>query len=114
MTLQTIEEIQMLSFTIILHAGNARSSSMEAISLAKQYRFDEARQKIEEASQEFTLAHHHQTKLLTAEANGDKTEITVILVHAQDHLMTAMTVKELANEMIDMYEKMKAIEEAAK
>lgn len=109
--MQTVEEIQMLSFSIILHAGNARSSSMEAIALAKNYEFEEARRKIEEANEEFTLAHHEQTKLLTAEANGEVNTVTVILIHAQDHLMTAMTVKELANEMIDMYEKMKTIEE---
>ena len=112
--MQTVEEIQMLSFTIILHAGNARSSSMEAITLAKSYEFEEAREKIEEANREFTAAHHHQTQLLTAEANGETNPVTVILVHAQDHLMTAMTVKELANEMIDMYEKMQTIEEGKK
>ncbi|MYL58009.1 PTS cellobiose transporter subunit IIA [Virgibacillus halodenitrificans] len=112
--MQTTEEIQMLSFTIILHAGNARSHAMEAISLAKTYQFDEARSKIEEAEKEFTEAHHQQTKLLQDEANGQANEVTVILVHAQDHLMTAMTVKDLANEMIDMYEKMQSMEEDKK
>jgi PTS system cellobiose-specific IIA component len=109
--MQSVEDIQMLAFQIILHAGNARSSSMEAIALAKNYDFVGAREKIEEAAVEFTEAHHHQTKLLTDEANGEVNTITVILIHAQDHLMTAMTVKELANEMIDMYEKMQSIEE---
>ena len=96
------EELQMLSFMIILHAGNARSFAMEAISLAKEYQFEEARSKIEEADKEFNEAHHVQTKLLQEEASGNKNEVTVILVHAQDHLMTAMTVKDLANEMIDI------------
>lgn len=111
---ETIEEIQMLSFTIILHAGNARSDAMEAIGLAKEYKFTEARSKIENADKEFAEAHHVQTKLLQDEANGKKNEITVILIHAQDHLMTAMTVKDLANEMIDMYEKMQTLEGEAK
>ncbi|ALS78431.1 MULTISPECIES: PTS lactose/cellobiose transporter subunit IIA [Planococcus] len=112
--MQTVEEIQMLSFTIILHAGNARSSSMEAIALAKNYKFDESRKKIAEAEEEFTIAHQQQTKLLQEEANGEVNLISVILVHAQDHLMTAITVKDLASEMIDMYEKMQMIEEAKK
>jgi cellobiose PTS system EIIA component len=107
---ETIEELQMLSFTIILHAGNARSHAMEAIALAKKYQFTAAREKIEEAEEAFTEAHHVQTKLLQDEAGGKKSDVSVILVHAQDHLMTAMTVKDLANEMIDMYEKMKQIE----
>ncbi|WP_099159440.1 PTS lactose/cellobiose transporter subunit IIA [Virgibacillus ndiopensis] len=109
--METAEDMQMLSFNIILHAGNARSSAMEAIALAKEYKFDDAREKIQEADQEFAKAHHGQTKLLQDEANGHKNDVTVILVHAQDHLMTAMTVKDLANEMIDMYEKMKRLED---
>ncbi len=107
----TLEEIQQLSFMIILHAGNARSAAMEAISLAKEFDFAAARDKIEEADQEFALAHGEQTKLLQNEASGEKNEVSVILVHAQDHLMTAMTVKDLANEMIDMYEKIKQMGE---
>lgn len=111
MTNEATEDMQLLSFNIILHAGNARSNAMEAITLAKEYKFDEARCKISEADKEFTEAHHSQTKLLQDEAEGKQNEVTVILVHAQDHLMTAMTVKDLANEMIEMYEKMKQLEE---
>lgn len=107
---QTNEEIQLLSFNIILHAGNARSSSMEAIWLAKEYKFEEAREKIAEADQEFVEAHKVQTKLLQEEASGNQIQVSVILVHSQDHLMTAMTVKELGNEMIDMYERMEKLE----
>ena len=106
----TLEEIQQLSFTIILHAGNARSASMEAIQLAKDYEFAAARAKIEEADEAFVQAHKEQTNLLQQEAQGERTEFSVILIHAQDHLMTAMTVKDLANEMIDMYEKMSQLE----
>ncbi|WP_188455024.1 PTS lactose/cellobiose transporter subunit IIA [Virgibacillus oceani] len=109
--MESTEDMQMLSFNIILHAGNARSNAMEAIALAKDYKFSEAREKIQSADQEFAEAHHVQTKLLQDEASGEKNDVTVILVHAQDHLMTAMTVKDLANEMIDMYEKMKSLEE---
>jgi len=107
---EATEELQLLSFTIILHAGNARSFAMEAIMHAKEYNFTEARSKIEEADKEFNEAHHIQTKLLQEEASGRKNQVTVILVHAQDHLMTAMAVKDLANEMIDMYERMKQLE----
>lgn len=108
---QSAEEIQLLSFNIILHAGNARSSSMEAIWLAKENKFAEAREKIAEADKEFVEAHKTQTKLLQDEASGNRIEVSVILVHSQDHLMTAMTMKELANEMIDMYERMQKMEE---
>ncbi|MUK89703.1 PTS cellobiose transporter subunit IIA [Ornithinibacillus sp. L9] len=107
---ETTEEMQMLSFNIILHAGNARSFAMEAIMLAKEYKFSEAREKISEAGKEFNEAHHIQTKLLQEEASGKQNQVSIILVHAQDHLMTSMAVKDLANEMIDMYIKMQQLE----
>lgn len=108
---ESTEEINMLSFNIILHAGNARSFAMEAIFLAKEAEFAEARQKIEEADKEFVEAHKVQTKLLQQEASGEPVNVSVILVHSQDHLMNAMTVKELANEMIEMYERITKLEE---
>ncbi len=108
---KTIEEIQRLSFKIILHAGNARSSAMEAITLAKKYQFTAAYEKISDAEEEFIKAHREQTGLIEMEVNGVKSDVSLMLIHAQDHLMTAMTVKDLAIEMIDMYNKMKYLEE---
>jgi PTS system cellobiose-specific IIA component len=99
---QTLEEI---SFQIILHAGNARSSSMEAIHLAKEGKFTEAGSKIKEATDEFLMAHHAQTKLLQKEMSGEGQTPTVLLIHAQDHLMTSMTVKEMAQEFVDLYQR---------
>ena len=39
------------------------------------------------------------------EAGGEKTDMTLLMVHAQDHLMNAMTVKDLAAELVEIYEK---------
>ena len=39
-----------------------------------------------------------------AEANGEKLDYSIIMVHAQDHLMTSMLAKELIEEMVKMYE----------
>lgn len=107
----TTEMLRKVSFNIILHAGNARSSAMEAIGSAKTYRFEEAQEKIEQANEQLIQAHRAQTNLLTDEVNGYESELSILLIHAQDHLMTAITVKDLANEMIEMYEKIKQVEE---
>lgn len=103
MTTPSLEEV---SFQIILHAGNARSSAMEAIYYAKNGKFDAANEKIKEADEAFVEAHHSQTQLLQSEATGEGQKPTVLLIHAQDHLMTAMTVKEMAQEFIDLYKRM--------
>jgi PTS system cellobiose-specific IIA component len=98
----TKEELYNLSFQLILHSGNARSLSMEAIFAAKEKKFTEAFAKLREADQEFIQAHQFQTHLIQAEAGGEEIELPIILVHAQDHLMTALTVKDLAQEIIEL------------
>lgn len=96
---------------IILHAGNARSSAFEAIAAAKRGESELAEAKLKEADTSFLEAHKLQTELLQEEARGTTNEMSVLLVHAQDHLMTAMTVKELAVEMIDMITRLNRLEE---
>nr|WP_117161084.1 PTS lactose/cellobiose transporter subunit IIA [Paraliobacillus sp. X-1268] len=90
---------------IIVNGGNARSNAMRAIAAAKQEKFEEANQFMELASEDLNKAHRIQTDLIQAEARGDKAEISLLMIHAQDHLMNAMTVKDLATEMIHMHEK---------
>jgi PTS system cellobiose-specific IIA component len=79
---------------------------MEAINEAKMENFDEAKRKITESDEELILAHKFQTKLIQGEARGESFDIPIILVHAQDHLMTAITLKELANEIIEVRQDM--------
>ncbi|AOH54425.1 PTS cellobiose transporter subunit IIA [Peribacillus muralis] len=98
------EELYQLSFQLILYSGNARSFAMEAMQEAKKRNFESARSKIAESESELLQAHKYQTQLIHAEAGGDHFELPILLVHAQDHLMTAMTLKDLAIEMIDLRE----------
>ncbi len=80
---------------------------MEAIAAAKQGRFSEAREKLQQAGEELNQAHHIQTSLIQEEVKGVKREISLLMVHAQDHLMNAITVKDLATELVDLYEYLK-------
>jgi len=96
-------------FSIILHGGNGKSAAFEAIAAAKQGDFFKARKKLEEAADELAQAHHIQTKLIQSEAKGEKQEVSLLMVHAQDHLMTAMTMKDLAAELVDLYERTESL-----
>lgn len=91
---------------LIMHGGDAKSSSMEAIYAAKEGKFDEAEQKIADADEALGNAHKSQTALLTREASGDSVELSLLLVHGQDHLMNAITFKDLAVEIIDIHRKL--------
>ena len=98
-----MEENNELVMNLIINAGNAKSSAMEAVQSAKKYDFETANEKIKSANAQINKAHNTQTDLLTAEANGDYTEITLLMVHAQDHLMTTLTILDLAKELVDVY-----------
>ena len=60
---------------------------------------------MELASEEISATHRIQTDLIQEEARGNHAEISLLLVHAQDHLMNAITVKELAEEFITLHKR---------
>ncbi len=99
------EELQVTAFEIILHSGTARTAIHEAFSAMREGRFDEANEKLEFANSEILEAHHAQTKLLQDYASGVEIKIEIIMVHAQDHLMTTMTLLEVAREMLALHQK---------
>ncbi len=91
---------------LIVNAGNAKSDAMEAIQAAKNGGFEEADEKLKAAEAALVEAHHAQTKLLTAETNGEALTITLLTIHSQDHLMTSITFNDLAKEVIDVYRRL--------
>jgi PTS system cellobiose-specific IIA component len=101
MEILSMEQIVM---ELVVNGGNARSKAMSAIKAAKGGDFELAKEKIKEANEALNKAHDFQTKLIQKEASGESVEISLLMVHAQDHLMNAMTVRDLAKEMVSMYE----------
>lgn len=91
---------------IIVNGGNARSLAMEAVMLAKKGDIAGARDSLLKSADELGNAHRIQTELIQNEAAGKRTEVSLLMVHAQDHLMNAITVRDLAKEIVDIYEKM--------
>lgn len=91
--------------SLIMHSGEARSKCMEAINLAKQGDFENARKMLEKADEELGYAHNTQTSLIQGEAACKKIEFSLLLTHGEDHLMTTMTLKDLAAEIVDIHEK---------
>lgn len=90
---------------IIINAGQSRSLCYEALRHAKNGEFVEAEGLLKEAQQFANQAHLVQTQLIEADEGTGKTKMTLIMVHAQDHLMTSMLAKELVIELIDLHKK---------
>jgi cellobiose PTS system EIIA component len=96
--------LEQIVMELIVNGGDARSKAMHAIKAAKKGDMNLAKQKINEANEALNKAHEIQTSLIQNEAAGDHIQVTLLMVHAQDHLMNAMTIRDLVQEMIDMYE----------
>ncbi|MGB9779825.1 MAG: PTS lactose/cellobiose transporter subunit IIA [Caldanaerobacter sp.] len=96
-------DLEQIVFTIISRAGNARSNAFEALKYAKEGDFKKAEECLKKAGEELLEAHHVQTDMIHKEAAGEKQEVTLLLVHAEDHLMNAILAKELITEMIELY-----------
>ncbi|WNS46344.1 PTS lactose/cellobiose transporter subunit IIA [Paenibacillus sp. MMS20-IR301] len=99
---------------IIASSGEARSLSLKAVRTARTGNIEEAEEMIKNAKLSLTKAHKVQTGLIQAEGRGEKTEITLLMIHAQDHLMNALTVRELAVELIEEVKERKALEQQLK
>lgn len=99
---------EMIVMNIIINAGEAKGYMYEALSKAKEGNFDEVDSLIEKAEEALGKAHDIQTSLLTREASGDSIKVSILFVHAQDHLMTCMSEKNLITEIIEFRKEMRA------
>lgn len=81
-------EIVTLSMNIILISGDARQLIDEAYDCVDQSEFEKADNKIREARGLLAKAHGLQTDLIQSESDGCLRQHPLILIHAQDSLMT--------------------------
>lgn len=94
------------SFGIIASSGEARSKAFEALQLAKEEKFSEAASLMEESRKAGLAAHAIQTQLLSEAAAGKDQSLDILLVHAQDHLMTSILAQEMIEEIISVREEL--------
>lgn len=99
------EELLEIIMGLIMNGGDAKSNSMEAIYAAKEEKFEEAAEKLKAADEALNRAHNSQTSMLTKEAAGERVDVSLLMVHAQDHLMNAITFRDLAGEVVDIHKK---------
>lgn len=90
---------------IIVNAGQSRSLCFEALHAARQGNFDEAKNLLREADGYSRQAHRMQTKLIEQDAGEAKQPMTLIMVHAQDHLMNSLLARELCEETLHLYQR---------
>lgn len=101
-----MEGIELIAFQIIASVGSARSSYIEAIQEAKRGNFEEAEALIKAGDEDFNKGHHAHVSLIQKEAGEEQVDLKLLLIHAEDQLMSAEGFKVIAQEFIDVYERL--------
>lgn len=98
-----MEGLELICFEMIATNGSARSYFLEALEAAKRRDFIEADKLMEEGDKMLVEGHHAHGRLLEKEAGEDKVKVDLLLVHAEDQMMSAETFKIMASQFIDLY-----------
>lgn len=96
--------IEQIAMNLISKAGVGRSMAMEAVHCARMGQFEQAKECLQKSDASLLEGHEVHTQLLVAEANNSKPEFSILLVHSLEHLMNAMTVRDIAEEFVMLYE----------
>ena len=99
MVSETIEITPKDIFGLIALSGDAKASYHHAMLLMQEGKAEEA---VKAGDATLKEAHAIQTKFVTLEAQGKTATVGVLMVHAQDHLMNTILVKEMLGYMMNM------------
>lgn len=100
------EDLEMMCFQIITYVGTARSCYINAIQSAKSGDYKEAQRLIDEGEKAFSQGHESHGALIAMDARGELSGGGMILMHAEDQLMSAEGFRIIAAEFIDLYKKL--------
>ncbi|EUJ28661.1 Oligo-beta-mannoside-specific phosphotransferase enzyme IIA component [Listeria grayi] len=100
-----MNELEMIIFNMISEVGSARSSYLEGLRAAREGDFEEAEAKLKEGNENLNNGHHVHHGLIQKEASGETIEFKLLLIHAEDLLITTETLKELVAEFVHVYRK---------
>ncbi|MFT6925922.1 MAG: PTS system cellobiose-specific IIA component [Psychromonas sp.] len=103
-----LEDLEETVMELIINAGESRSCAMQALYAAKAGKWDEVDGLLAESTAAAKRAHVVQTQLIGADEGTGKVPVNLIMVHAQDHIMTSMLARELIEELIEVHRKLQA------
>ncbi|WP_342275580.1 PTS lactose/cellobiose transporter subunit IIA [Spiroplasma endosymbiont of Cantharis lateralis] len=92
-----------ISMEMISCIGTSKSNAIRAIRSAKVKEFNTANKLMQEAELEMTKAHNLHFDIVSREANGEKLDLKLIFIHAEDQMLTTQAIIDLGKEMIEMY-----------
>lgn len=95
-------ELEQTIMNIIIYAGDCKNHAYIALNMVNEGDYAGADKELELSNEALEIAHNAQTSLLHKEANGEKINMSLLFIHAQDHLMTAITEKNLLEQIMEL------------
>lgn len=102
---------ELLCLQIITDVGNARSKYIEAIQEAKSGNYESCNELLKQGNESYARGYRTHANLVGKEVSGERTDLSLLLVHAEDQLMSAESFKILCNEFLDVYRKFDELRE---
>ena len=100
--------------SLIISAGEAKSCAMEAICAARHGQWDKVPALLKQSDDAARECHCAQTRMIGEDEGCGKIPVSLIMVHAQDHIMNAMLCREMAEELICLYRKFNSLTSQSK
>lgn len=98
-----MEGLELTAFQIISSVGTARSCYIEAIQAAKKGDYEESEKLIKEGDEAFIEGHDAHAGLLQKEASGEGNTVNLLILHAEDQLMSAEAFKTIGREVLSCH-----------
>ncbi|PMB83567.1 PTS lactose/cellobiose transporter subunit IIA [Dolosicoccus paucivorans] len=100
------DKLLRISSQIIVGSSEVKTHCSQALQVAKKNKYSEALEFLKKAKDSLAKTYEYQSELLSDFALGEKIEVDIFLVHAQDHLMSASQMIENTEEFIELYRKL--------
>lgn len=105
-----MSDLEAIIMELLVSAGAARSSALTALQMARKGDFDGAARSMTESREFVKQAHAIQTQLISLDEGSGKLPLNLITVHSQDHLMNAMVIQDLGENMIELYRRLPLVD----
>lgn len=97
---------EIICFQMITAAGEAKSNYMDALNAVKEKDYDRADELIRLGEESFAAAHHMHTELVQKECAGEKIDVSLLMTHVEDQMMSVEIIKIMIDELCELYKKL--------
>lgn len=98
-----MQDYEEMIFQIIIDAGEGKSYAYEALEYAADGNFEKSEELLKNADESFYKAHEFQSQLMQDDIENGYNGKLLIMMHAQDQLMSAVETKDLISAFIKIY-----------